>query len=167
MKVAISSTGKDLNSQIDPRFGRCPHFLVVEADSMSYEVLDNENVVLAGEAGIQSAQLVASKGADVVITGNCGPNAIRALSAVGVEVIVGQTGTVNQAVHDYKKGVLKTTTEPNVSDHYEVGRDTVRVLSPTQSPAMGTGRRAGAGRGMGRGCGRKRGMGRSRNSGKK
>lgn len=167
MKVAISSMGKDLGSQIAPRFGRCPHFLIVEADSMSYEVLDNENATLAGGAGIQAAQLVASNGVDVVITGNCGPNAVRALSAGGVKVIVGQTGSVNQAIQDYKKGILKTTTEPTVSDHYGMGPDTARVFSPTQSSAMSTGRGTGAGRGMGRGCGRKRGMGRSRNSGKK
>ncbi|NQU15850.1 MAG: NifB/NifX family molybdenum-iron cluster-binding protein, partial [Desulfobacteraceae bacterium] len=133
----------------------------------SDSLLDNENATLAGGAGIQAAQLVASNGVDVVITGNCGPNAVRTLSAGGVKVIVGQTGSVNQATEDYKKGILKTTTEPTVSNHYGMGPDTTRVFSPTQSPAMGTGHGAGPGRGMGRGCGRKRGMGRSRNSGKK
>ena len=43
---------------------------------------------------------------DVVITGNCGPNAMRTLSAGGVKVIIGQKGSVNQAIQDYKKGIL-------------------------------------------------------------
>jgi predicted Fe-Mo cluster-binding NifX family protein len=123
MKVAVSSTGKNLDSEIDPRFGRCSYFIIVDVDSMAYEVFNNGNMALRGGAGIQSAQFVASKGSQVVITGNCGPNAIRALMAAGVEVIIGQTGTVKQGIEDYKRGILKTTTEPNVSGHYGMGSD--------------------------------------------
>ncbi|MGD9302757.1 MAG: NifB/NifX family molybdenum-iron cluster-binding protein, partial [Desulfobacterales bacterium] len=56
MIIAVSSYGKDLNSQIDPRFGRCSYFLVVNPDDMSFEVFKNESAVLGGGAGIQSAQ---------------------------------------------------------------------------------------------------------------
>jgi len=98
MKIAISSNGKDLNSQIDPRFGRCAYFLIVETEDMSFEAFDNENIALGGGAGIQSAQFVASKGAKAVITGNCGPNAVRTLSAAGVELFVGQAGTVKEVI---------------------------------------------------------------------
>ena len=153
MKVAVSSTGKDLDSRIDPRFGRCSYFIIVDTDTMSYEVFDNENIALGGGAGIQSAQFVASKGAKVVITGNCGPNAVRTLSAAGVEVIVGQTDTVRRAVDDYKDGNLKATGEPNVSDHYGMQN------SATQG-GVGMGMGRGAGMGMGRGGGMGRGMGR-------
>ena len=118
MKVVVSSTGKDLDSQIDPRFGRCAYFIIVDTDTMDYEALDNANLALGGGAGIQSAQLVASKGAKVAITGNCGPNAVRTLAAAGVEIIVGQSGSVRQAVEDFKAGRLKTTSQANVADHY-------------------------------------------------
>ena len=94
MKVAISSSGKDLNSQVDPRFGRCTYFLIVDTDDMSFEVFDNESGMLGGGAGIQSAQFVASKGARAVITGNCGPNAVSTLDAAGIQVFLGNTGTV-------------------------------------------------------------------------
>ncbi|MBC8179295.1 MAG: dinitrogenase iron-molybdenum cofactor biosynthesis protein, partial [Deltaproteobacteria bacterium] len=67
MKVAVSSAGKDLDSQIDPRFGRCAYFIIVDTDTMDYEVFDNKNMNLGGGAGIQSAQFVASKDAKVVI----------------------------------------------------------------------------------------------------
>jgi predicted Fe-Mo cluster-binding NifX family protein len=86
MKVAVSSTGNQLESLIDPRFGRCAYFLVVETDDMSFEAFDNQSVALGGGAGIQSAQFIASKGVVAVITGNCGPNAMRALSAARVKV---------------------------------------------------------------------------------
>jgi len=89
MKIAISSSGKDLDAQLDPRFGRCRHFLIVDTDNMSFEVFDNENATLGGGAGVQSAQFVAAKGIKAVITGNCGPNAMQVLSAAGVQVWAG------------------------------------------------------------------------------
>ncbi len=52
MKIAISSMGTDLDTQIDPRFGRCAHFIIVETDDMSFEAFDNENIALGGGAGI-------------------------------------------------------------------------------------------------------------------
>ena len=156
MKIAISSSGKDLNSQVDPRFGRCSYFLIAETEDMSFEVFDNENIAMGGGAGSQSAQFVASKGAKAVITGNCGPNAVRTLSAAGVELFVGQTGTVKEAIGKYKNGDLQSTIEANVTDHYGMGG--VRTMNDTQAQASGGGR--GMGRGMGRGLGR--GMGREK-----
>ena len=61
MKIAISSDGKNLEASIDPRFGRCRCFLIVETDDMSFEAFDNENVALSGGAGIQSAQFERKK----------------------------------------------------------------------------------------------------------
>ncbi|RLB37387.1 MAG: dinitrogenase iron-molybdenum cofactor biosynthesis protein, partial [Deltaproteobacteria bacterium] len=139
MKVAVSSTGKDLDSQIDPRFGRCAYFLIIDTDDMSFEVFDNENIALGGGAGIQSAQFVASKGAKVVITGNCGPNAVRTLNAAGIEVIVGQSGTVREAVERFRKGQLNPSSEPNVPDHYGMGGG--RSGRPGMGRGMGMGRR--------------------------
>ena len=135
MKIAISSMGRDLDAQMDPRFGRCAYFVIVDTEDMRFEAFDNENIALGGGAGIQSAQFVASKGAKVVITGNVGPNAVRTLSAAGVELVTGQTGTVRKAIEDYKKGKLTGVKEANVSNHY------------------GMGGRASMGRGMGRGMG--------------
>ena len=148
MKVAISTNGKDLDSQIDPRFGRCAYFLIIETDDMAFEVLDNDSANLGGGAGIQSAQFIASKGAKAVLTGNCGPNAVRTLSAAGVELYTGETGTVADAIERYKNGVLKPTAEATVPDHHGMGGGT--------SPGAGRGQGAGGGMGMGRG----RGMGR-------
>jgi len=148
MKVAVSSTGNHLDSLIDPRFGRCAYFVFVETDDMAYEAFENTSMALGGGAGIQSAQFVASKGAKVVITGNCGPNAVRTLSAAGIDLILGQMETVRQAVEDFKNGRLQKTTEPNVADHYGMG-----------GARAGTGSCRGGGRGMGRGMGRGQGRG--------
>ena len=141
MKVAVSSTGKNLDSAIDPRFGRCAYFLIVETDDMGFEVFDNQSIALGGGAGIQSAQFIVSKGAMALLTGNCGPNAMSALSAAGVKVILGQTGTVREAVERYKKGELPSASEPNVKPHYGMGG----------GGGMGRGKGMGRGRGMGGG----------------
>jgi predicted Fe-Mo cluster-binding NifX family protein len=158
MKLAVSSQGKNIESPVDPRFGRCAYFLIVETDDLRFEAFDNENRSLGGGAGIQSAQLVASKGAKVILTGFCGPNAVRTLSAAGIELYVVQRGTVKEAVEKYIKGELKPSEEANVADHFGLGRAGSR--SDTQTMGFG-GRVMGMGRGMGlgRGGGRGRGMG--------
>lgn len=159
MKVAVSSSGKNLDSQIDPRFGRCAYFMIVETDDMNFEVFDNENIALGGGAGIQSAQFVASKGIQAVITGNCGTNAVRTLSAAGIKLFVGQSGTVKEAIERYKNRELRSTDEPSVSDHYGMGATgPVRDL---QGQGFGRGMGICRGMGMGRGRGMGRGMGMS------
>lgn len=117
MKVAVTSKGPMLDDAIDPRFGRCAHFVVVETDDMSFEAFSNGNAAAGGGAGIQSAQLIAGKDAKAVLTGNCGPNAFRTLEAAGMEVIIGATGTVREAVEAYRSGKLKATGGPNVESH--------------------------------------------------
>jgi len=146
MKVAVSSSGKDLAAQLDPRFGRCRYFLIIETDDLSFEVFENENAALGGGAGIQSAQFVASKGAQAVITGNCGPNALQTFIAAGVQVYVGQTGTVNDIVNKYKNGELTPTTEANAPLHAGAGG-----VGVGRGKGMGRGRGIGGGGGMGGG----------------
>ena len=148
MKIAVTSTGPKLDDTMDPRFGRCAYFIIVETDDMSFKAFNNENIALGGGAGIQSAQFVASKGAGVVLTGNCGPNAIQTLSASHVEVFVGQSGTVREAIERHTRGDIKPTSKPNVADHYGMGS------GGGMGRGMGMGRGGGMGKGMGQGMGR-------------
>jgi len=143
MKIAVSSSGNDLDSQVDPRFGRCAYFIIVETDDMGFEAFENGSIALGGGAGIQAGQFVASKGAKALITGNVGPNAVQTLSAAGVETFVGQSGTVREAIERYTKGEINSTSTANVVDHYGMG----------SGAGMGRGMGMGGGRGMGRGMG--------------
>ena len=81
MKICVSSTANNLDAQLDPRFGRCPYLLIVDTETMQFEAIPNLAAGTSGGAGIQAAQTIANKGAKVVITGNVGPNAFKALSA--------------------------------------------------------------------------------------
>ena len=118
MKICVSSTGENLDAQVDPRFGRCSYFLIVDTDTMSFKSISNESAMTSGGAGIQAAQTVAKAGAEVVITGNMGPNAFQTLSAAGIMVFTGVNETIKEAIEKYKKGELKETTAPSVSSHF-------------------------------------------------
>ena len=117
MKIAFTSKSNNLESEIDPRFGRCSYFLIVDTDTMSFVCLSNESAMASGGAGIQAAQNVAKTGAEVVVTGNMGPNAFQTLSAAGIRVFTGANGTVKEAIEKYKKGELKKTESANVVSH--------------------------------------------------
>ena len=142
MKIAIASSGKDLDSQIDPRFGRCPYFLIVDSETEEFEAVENTAGQAARGAGISAAQVVANKGVGAVIAGNFGPNAVHVLSTSKIKIFGGVSGiTAKEVVKKYKAGDLKETT------------------AETTPFGMGRGR----GRGMGRGGGWGRGP--STNSG--
>ena len=109
MKVAVSAMGKDLNAAVDPRFGRCQQFVIVDTETMQFEVLENPNVTASGGAGIQTAQWLSGQGVQAVLSGNCGPNAFATLQAADIQVFVGVTGTVRTAIEQYKTGQLQAS----------------------------------------------------------
>ena len=140
MKVAVSAAGRSLDSQIDPRFGRCQYLLIVDSESRRFEALENPAAMAPGGAGIQAAELVGKIGAKAVITGDCGPNAHEVLSAASIEIFLGASGTAREAVERFRRGELRT--------------------APGPSAGMHAGMRRGVGKGMGGGMGRGRGGGR-------
>lgn len=109
MKIAVTSTGDGLASDVDGRFGRCNYFVIVDTETMELESIDNQAQQAIGGAGVEAAQTISSSGAEAVITGNVGPNAYSALSAAGVDIYTGATGSVRDAVTDYKEGNLRKT----------------------------------------------------------
>jgi predicted Fe-Mo cluster-binding NifX family protein len=120
MKIAVSATGKDLNCQIDPRFGRCQYFIFVNPETMEFEVSENEGLMAMGGAGVQAAQMVAQKGANTLITGNLGPNAASALSASGIKVHLVSGGTVKEVTEAFKEGKLKEVSGATVPPHFGI-----------------------------------------------
>ena len=146
MKVAVSAAKPDLTARVDPRFGRCAAFVIVDPETMEWKAMENVYAGAAGGAGIQTAQMIGNEGVGVVLTGNCGPNAHQTLSAAGIEVVTGVTGRVDEAVDAYKQGRVHPTARPNVPAH-----------SGTPS-GTGAGQGMGSGRGMGRGMGRGQSM---------
>ncbi|OQX83945.1 MAG: hypothetical protein B6D53_01285 [Candidatus Omnitrophica bacterium 4484_49] len=123
MKICISSTGDNLDAQVDPRFGRCPYLIFYDTDSDKFESIPNSSTMAPSGAGIQAAQLVVNKGAEVVITGNIGPNAFGVFSSAGISVIAGVSGmSVKDTIEKFKKGELRNSvTNPTVPGHFGMG----------------------------------------------
>jgi predicted Fe-Mo cluster-binding NifX family protein len=144
MKIAISSTGKTLDSPLDPRFGRCAWFLVIDPADMRYEVFDNQSAAQGGGAGIQAAQFLADKNVSAVITGHVGPNAVQTLSAGGIEIFAEQQGNIREIVERYKSNGLNPTAQSTVGRHFGMG-------GVGRGGRTGAGKASGGGRGMGRG----------------
>ena len=149
MRIAISSTGASLDAEAEPRFGRCQYFIIADPETMDFEAMDNSAAMEAGGAGISAAQAIADKNVQAVLTGNCGPNAYRVLSAAGIQIITGISGKVKDAIEGYRSGRFKASEQANVPDHFGMG-----------VPGTGGGAGMGRGMGMGKGCGRGMGMGR-------
>jgi len=119
MEIAITATGKDISSNVDPRFGRAKYFIVVETDTNESAAHDNaQNLNAAQGAGIQAGETVARLGARAVVTGNVGPKAFRILNAAGIKVYLSKQGTVADAIRTFKAGELKETTVANVEGHW-------------------------------------------------
>ena len=102
MKIAVTSLGKDLDSEVDPKFGRAAYFLIVDTETLEFEVLDNsENVNSFRGAGTQAGAMVGNSGAKVLLTGHCGPKAFDTLDAVGIKVVNDAMGTVRTVVKEF------------------------------------------------------------------
>ena len=154
MKVAVCSSGNTLESPVDPRFGRCAYFVLVDTDNMSFAVLQNPGSMMGSGAGIQAAQAVSGAGVEAIVAGNFGPNAYQALSAAGIKVYLGAAGTVGQIVDMLKNGQLQEVATPTVAAHFGMGAAPGQNAGPGSGPGTGMG-----GGGMGRGGGRGRGRG--------
>ena len=148
MRIAISATETSLDAPMDDRFGRCPCFVITDAEGSVHDTIENVHAERGSGAGIQAACLLIERGVSVVLTGRCGPNASETLAAAGVGIVTGCSGTVRQAVERFAAG----GGEPTVSD---VGAPAGAGFAP--GPGKGVGR--GMGRGMGGGSGRGRGRG--------
>lgn len=156
MKIAISAAQPHLESEVDTRFGRCSHFIMIDPETMEWQAIENRDAAFSSGAGIGAAQLVVTQGAGAVITGIVGPNASRVLTAAGVQVFTVPAGTVRQAVEAFKAGQLQSAQQAPSPSSFGMGRGMGR--GPCGG-GQGMGRSVG--RGMGRRqCGRGGGMGR-------
>ena len=148
MKVCVTAAASGIDAPMDPRFGRCPFFVVIDLDSMSEISIPNANVNAASGAGIQAAQEVAKQGVSALITGNIGPNAMQTLSAAKIDVYQHQGGiAVRAALEAFQRGDLSKIEAPSVSAHAGMGQG--------RGPGQGMGRtKGGRGQGQGQGAGR-------------
>ncbi len=119
MKIAITSTGKSLDSAIDSRFGRAKTFIVFDTETNGFEAIDNaQNLNASQGAGIQAAQNLVNAGAEILITGHCGPKAFKTLVAGNIKVFYASKGLVEEVINQYKNNELAATDNADVESHW-------------------------------------------------
>lgn len=119
MKIAITSKGKDLDSEVDPRFGRAAYILIIDTDTLEFDVIDNaQNANSFKGAGIHAGASISEKNAKVLLTGFCGPNAFKTLNAAGIKVASDVGGIVRDAVKDFNAGKTAFSDAANVEGHW-------------------------------------------------
>ena len=109
MKIAVTSKGKDVESELDSVFGRCSYFIFadVEGDKIeNIEAVKNEFSDQSGGVGMSTAKMVAEKGAEVIIANNVGPRAISVLEQFKIKIFRGK-GTVKGTIKSYSSGKLE------------------------------------------------------------
>ena len=148
MKIAITTNGTDLQSSLDPRFGRCPYFLLVDletlecettpnpgasapppadapgfgVETLECETTPNPGASAGGGAGIKAAQALTGLGAGALITGQCGPNAYQILEAAGLRIMQAPVVSAREVIEMYKRGDLAPINTPGGAHQGMQGR---------------------------------------------
>ena len=117
MKVMVSSTGEGIDTEMDPRFGRCQYFVLVDTETMTAETHPNPGANASGGAGFQAAQFCSDVGAQAVISGSFGPNAFNTLQEAGIKMYPASGGKIRNLVEALKKGELKETESAGPRGH--------------------------------------------------
>lgn len=148
MKLCITSTGRDMASKVDTRFGRASFFIIIDTDTNGLEVVKNSAVEQGQGAGIGAAALVLDKGVDGLLTGRIGPNALKVFQESGIRLCEGVSSedTVAEALAKFNKG-----------EYHDVSaQQGVSSIGPGGKKGLGRGGRGGGqGMGMGRGRGQR------------
>lgn len=170
MKIAATSAGPNGDSVIDPRFGRCAYFIILDSETGDLEATPNPFLDAVGGAGTQAAQWLIERDVAAVLTGRCGPKAAALLDDAGVRMVEGVGTSVREAAERLRiRGAADDPTPVAVAVAGEAALAVGAQDGPTGQPqAAGAGRGQGrcrgagggqGGRGAGQGPGRGRGAG--------
>ncbi|MGB9904981.1 MAG: NifB/NifX family molybdenum-iron cluster-binding protein [Desulfotomaculales bacterium] len=117
MKIAICTRGNSPQAPLDPRFGRCSFFALVETAGNKWEFIPNPAAEGGGGAGIQAAQELAGRGVGAVIAGQVGPNAMAVLKAAGIDVYCAAGSNAEEAFTLFLQNALPVLPGANAQPH--------------------------------------------------
>ena len=118
MKIAITAEKGSLDASLDPRFGRCAWFIILDtATPESMTAVENHAASAGGGAGVQASQAIIDAGVEAVISGNFGPKAYDALDAAGVSMYTVEAETVQEALEALNAGTARLLDSPSAAAH--------------------------------------------------
>ncbi len=103
MKISVACD----NGMISNHFGHCESFKIYELNQN--QVLKSETIPNPGHRRGFLPVFLHEKGVDVIIACGMGRGAIDIFNDKGIEVIVGASGSPDEAIQLYLQGSLKST----------------------------------------------------------
>ena len=103
VKICVTAESETLDAMVASHFGQSPYFIFVDSETMKCEVVKNPADRAEKGAGRQVASIMIERGIDLLITGKVGVNTSQILAAAEIRVVQGVTGSVREAVEEYKK----------------------------------------------------------------
>ncbi|MDG6225527.1 MAG: NifB/NifX family molybdenum-iron cluster-binding protein [Candidatus Thermoplasmatota archaeon] len=117
MKVGIPSMrGTGLDDEIGEHFGRVPFYTIVETDSGSVKVIKNTSEHMGGQG--LPAELLRKEGVHTMICRGLGRRAIAMFEESNIDVFVGASGTVRDALESLKRGDLPKASEDDACQQH-------------------------------------------------
>ncbi|RDY24091.1 diguanylate cyclase [Romboutsia maritimum] len=110
MKIAISATGKNIESLLDARFGRCEYFQIHNSESEEVIVIENKGLTCSGGAGIAAAQQLIDEDVDIIITGNLGPNAFKIIEKAKIKTYRCEDISIQSVLEQFKNNEIEEIT---------------------------------------------------------
>ena len=106
MKICVPTMGeKGLDDTVGEHFGRVPTYTIVDADTNEVKVIQNTSHHMGGQG--YPPELMAQEGATIMVCRGLGRRAIQMFEELGIEVYIGASGTVKEAVEAFKQGRLQ------------------------------------------------------------
>lgn len=106
MKIIAVSEGESLDSYVADDFGHAPFFLLVESETLDYQVIVNEFMDSEQGAGMAVAKAIIGLGCvDAVLTGGIGMHGMEMLKKAGIDVSPDEEGTVEESITDYLRRI--------------------------------------------------------------
>lgn len=102
MKIGVISEGETLDSYVAEDFGHAPFFLIVDSETLDYQVIKNEYAHSDG-AGMLVAKAIVELKVDALITGGIGNHGLDILNKANIFVSYDEEGTVEECVTDFIK----------------------------------------------------------------
>ncbi len=119
MKIAVTTAGTDLQAEVELRFGRAASFLIYDSETETFNLIDNQQQLNAEQgAGIQAAGQVINSGASALITGHCGPKAMKVLKSGSVKVYLAEKVSVLKSLKQFHEEKLEEISEADVEGHW-------------------------------------------------
>ena len=133
MKIALSATGKGLDSNVYTKFERCHFFLILDIEKNSLVSIENKTKDRPHEIGGTIGKLIANEGIDTVITTDIGPSAFKIFKQYGIKMYRAE-GLVEDAIQYLKEGKLPEITEATVPRYSDWKKKDLSQISFLDNP---------------------------------